>query len=132
MRQALAGLAIASACLASPAHATGELSCGDGKGVGIDLLVGHVDYLSIARIMISANDKVWSSQPDAMPGLPIAVGPAFEDDRQLILDVLDGGATEVVARLRLFKLAEGEDRAMAGVLSVKGEGVWAIACSDDQ
>lgn len=132
MKRALAGLAVAMACSSSPALATGEMSCGNGKGVGIDLLVGHVDYLSVARIVIDVDGKTWSSQPDAMPGTPIVVGPAFEDDRQLLLDVLDAEASEVVARLRLFKLQEGETTAKAGVLSVKGEGAWPVECSEDE
>jgi hypothetical protein len=130
MKRALAVVPVACALASTPVHATGELSCGDGKDVSIDLLVGHVDVLSIARIVISVGDKVWSSTPESFPGQPILVGQAFADDNQLLLDVTDEAVNEIVARLRLFKLDEGDISVTAGVLAVKGVGAWALECSE--
>jgi len=130
MKPAFAMVSLAGALFSAPAHATGELSCGDGKDVSIDLLVGHVDVLSVARVVIHAGDKVWSSAPDVFPGEPIQVGQAFGDGSQLLLDVVDDGVTQIVGRLRLITLAEGDKRVTAGVLSVKGAGAWAVTCSD--
>ena len=78
MKRALAAALLV--CTAWPAQATGEISCG-GEGVGVDLLVGSLDVLSIARAVITIRDRTWSSTPDSWPGQPIAVGQAFEDDR---------------------------------------------------
>jgi hypothetical protein len=130
MRPAFAMLSLAGALASTPAHATGELSCGDGKDVSIDLLVGHVDVLSVARVVIRAGDKAWSSAPDVFPGEPIRVGQAFADDTQLLVDLTDDAVTEIVARLRLVTLAEGDSRVTVGALSVKGAGAWAVTCSE--
>lgn len=117
---------------ALPAMATGEVSCGNGKEVGIDLLVGHVDVLSISRVVVTIGEKVWSSTPESWPGTPIAVGQAFEDDRQLVLDITDGGVTEIIGRLRVFKASEGETSVAGGVFSLKGEGAYVVDCSEPE
>jgi hypothetical protein len=127
----LAPLVLAASVLgAVPAFATGEISCGNGKGASIDLLVGHLDVLSISRAVITVGDKVWSSTPESWPGMPITVGQAFEDDGQLLVDITDENVNEVMARLRAVKLTEGDTTVTAGVLSLKGEGVWAVDCSE--
>jgi hypothetical protein len=117
---------------AAPAQATGEFSCGNGKGVGVDLLVGHVDVLSIARVVVTVGDKVWSSTPESWPGTPIAVGQAFEDDRQLMLDITDDGVSEILGRLRVFKASEGETSVAGGVFTWKGEGAFVVDCSEPE
>ena len=114
----------------APAFATGEISCANGDGVGVDLLVGHLEVLHIARAVITVGDKVWSSTPESWPGIPITVGQAFEDDGQLLVDIADEAVNEVIARLRAIRLAEGDKAVTAGVLSIKGEGVWAVDCSE--
>jgi hypothetical protein len=129
MKRALAAALLVS--LAAPAHATGELSCG-GEGVSVDLLVGHVDVLSIARAVVSIGDKTWSSTPDTWPGTPISVGQGFEDDRMLVVDFTDENVTEVIGRLRVFKAGEGDSRAAGGVFTFKGHGAYAVDCSDIQ
>ncbi|WP_442578249.1 hypothetical protein ACSBOB_22240 [Mesorhizobium sp. ASY16-5R] len=117
---------------AVPAMATGEISCGNGKGVGVDLLVGHVDVLSISRVVVTVGEKVWSSTPESWPGTPIAVGQAFEDDHQLMLDITDDGVNEIISRLRVFKASEGDTSAAGGVFSLKGEGAFVVDCSEPQ
>lgn len=130
MPRAFAIALLAGALASSPAFATGELSCGDGKGTSIDLLVGHLDVLSVSRVVVTVGDKTWSNTPESFPGTPIQVGQAFEDSSQLLLDITDDAVNEIVGRLRLVKLSEGDSRLTAGVLSMKGEGVWAVECSD--
>lgn len=116
----------------APAMATGEISCGNGKGVGVDLLVGHVDVLSISRVVVTVGEKVWSSTPQSWPGTPITVGQAFEDDRQLVLDITDDAVTEIIGRLRVFKASEGETSVAGGVFSLKGEGAFVVDCSEPE
>ena len=125
-----AALLLAAAGWAAPAHATGELVCADGQGVSVDMLVGHLDVLSIARITVDIGDKSWSSQPDVMPGTPIAVGQAYEDDRQILVDITDENVAEVLGRLRVFKASEGDSRVAGGVFSFKGEGAFVVDCSE--
>ncbi len=130
MRGASAAVAFACALVSSPAFATSELSCGDGQGRSIDLLVGSLDVLSVSRVVVTVGDKTWSSTPENFPGTPIQVGQAFEDSSQLLLDITDDAVSEIVGRLRVVKLGEGDSRVTAGALSMKGEGVWAVECSD--
>lgn len=127
-------LLLAAGLLASavPAMATGEISCGNGKGVGVDLLVGNVDVLSISRVVVTVGDKVWSSTPESWPGTPIAVGQAFEDDHQLVLDITDEGVSEIIGRLRVFKASEGETSVAGGVFAWKGEGAFVVDCSEPE
>jgi hypothetical protein len=69
---------------------------------------------------------------DRRDQLPISVGQAYEDDRELLLDVTDDGVSEIIGRLRLVKLSEGDRNVMAGVFSFKGEGVFAVDCSEPE
>lgn len=116
---------------ATPAFATGEITCAGG-GASVDFLVGHVPFLSIARAIVSVGDKDWSTQPDLMPGTPIAVAHSFEDSGQMLVDIADDGMNEVTIRLRVFKATEGDKQAAGGVLSIKGEGVFVVDCSEPQ
>ena len=130
MKRALlaAGL-LASA--AWPAQATGELTCA-GEGVSIDLLVGHMDVLSIARAVITIGSENWSTAPDIMPGTQITVGQGFEDDRMLVVDFTDGNVAEVLGRLRVVKAEEGDSRVAGGVFTFKGKGAFVVDCSEIQ
>lgn len=130
MKRALlaAGL-LASA--AWPAQATGELTCA-GEGVSIDLLVGHMDVLSIARAVITIGSESWSTAPDIMPGTPITVGQGFEDDRMLIVDFTDGNVDAVLGKLRVVKAEEGDSQVAGGVFTFKGKGAFVVDCSEIQ
>jgi hypothetical protein len=131
-RAALAAFCTAFLGAASVAHATGELTCSNGEGVSVDLLVGHLDVLSVARATVDIGDKSWSTQPEIMPGEPITVGQAFEDDNQLLLDLMDKDMAVVLGRLRVFKAAEGDTNVTGGVFSFKGVGAFVVDCSEDQ
>lgn len=130
MKRALlaAGL-LASA--AWPAQATGELTCA-GEGVSIDLLVGHMDVLSIARAVITIGSENWSTAPDIMPGTAITVGQGFEDDRMLVVDFTDENVNEVLGKLRVVKAEEGDSRVAGGVFTFKGKGAFVVDCSEIQ
>lgn len=112
------------------ARATGEITCA-GKGVGVDLLVGHVDVLSVARAVVTIGEKVWSSTPESWPGIPISVGQGFEDERQLFLDIVDEGYS-VIGRLRVFKATEGDKSVAGGVFTWKDRGAFVIDCSEPE
>jgi hypothetical protein len=124
---------VASAFLlaATPAFATGELTCAGG-GASVDLLVGHLDVLSISRSVIVIGDETWSSTPDSYPGTPITVGQGFEDDRMLAVDFTDENVGEIIGRLRVLKAEEGDARAAGGVFTFKGKGAFVVDCSEFQ
>ena len=129
MKRAL--LAALLACVALPAQATGELTC-SGEGVSIDLLVGHMDVLSIARAVITIGSENWSTDPGIMPGTPITVGQGFEDDRILVVDFTDENVNEVLGKLRVIKAEEGDSRVAGGVFTFKGKGAFVVDCSEVQ
>ena len=130
IKRALAAFSFAFAC--TPAFATGEIVCSNGKGVTVDLLVGHLDGLFVSRVLVSVDDKYWSSTPESMPGLPISVGQAFEDDRQILFDIMDDNMGQVIGRLRVFKATEGDKSVSGGVFSLKDEGAFVVDCSDPE
>jgi len=126
-----AAILVALATLTAPAYATGEIVC-SGKGASVDLLVSHLDVLVVSRVLVTVGDQSWSSTPDSMPGLPISLGQAFEDDRQLLVDIMDDGMGEVIGKLRVFDATEGDRRVSGGVFSFKGEGVWVVDCTEPE
>jgi len=128
-RVAVIGLLLSAS--ASPALATGEIGCGGGN-VSVDLLVGRLDVLYVDRAIITIGDKTWTTHPDLVPGTVISVGQGFEDDRQMIVDFTDGNVSEIVGRLRVFKLSDGDSAAAGGVLSMKGAGAHVINCSTEE
>ncbi|MCO5084108.1 MAG: hypothetical protein M9955_20930 [Rhizobiaceae bacterium] len=122
-------LAASTVALTTEAYATGEISCG-GEGVGIDLLVGHLDVLSIARAVITIGDKEWSSTPESWPGIPIVVGQAFEDENHLLVDITDDNVASIIGRLRVFKATEGDQSVVGGVFTWKDHGAFVVNCSE--
>lgn len=121
-------VALAAAFTATPALATGDIVC-EAEGASVSMLIGRLPVLTILRGVVDIGDKTWSTEPNAVPGLGLAIGQAFEDDRQLIVDFTDANIEEVVGRLRVFSLEEGEDFVSAGVFSMKGEGAYIVDCS---
>ncbi|MBX3532522.1 MAG: hypothetical protein KF849_18135 [Rhizobiaceae bacterium] len=109
---------------ASPAHATGDISC-TGEGVSVDMLVGRLQVLSILRTVITLGDETWSSDQSYVKGTPITVGQAFEDDRFMAIDFMDDNLERIVGRIRVVNL----DEISAGAFSMDGKGSWIVDCS---
>jgi hypothetical protein len=129
--RAAAAAVFGLAAAATPAFATGEITCGNGNGVSVDLLVGHVDVLYVDRAIIQVGDKTWTTQPNLVPGTEISVGQAFADDAVMLVDfAIDG--VDIIGRLRVFNLDENDRRAAGGVFSMKGEGAWAVDCTEPE
>ena len=128
----LRALTVLIALCATPAFATEWVSCANKDGAAsFDYLAGDgVDVLAISAITITAGEKVWASDPANGPGDPIKVGQAFEGTDMVLIDGVDDGYS-VIASLRLFKATEGDKMAMAGTLTIKGMGAWAVDCDPD-
>jgi hypothetical protein len=120
---------IAFALVASPALATEWEHCSDAGGAAsFDYLAGDgLDVISISALTITVGEKVWASDPANGPGDPVKVGQAFEDADSIAIDALDKDS-KVIARLRLYKADEGDDAAIGGVLTIPGQGAWAVSC----
>lgn len=131
MRPAAAALSIVIVGLATPALATVEIVC-SGKDVSVDLLVGQSASLYVDRVIVGIGEKSWSSNPESMPGTPIGRGQAFQDDRQLLVDITDEDGGEIIGRLRALTAEEGDRRVTGGVFSFVGEGAWVVDCSDPE
>jgi hypothetical protein len=113
----------------APAFATGAIEC-SGDRVSVDLVIGRLEVLSVVRAVVAIGDKNWSTQPDVVAGEPIATGQAFQDERQLLVDFTDHNVEEIVGRLRVYSLSEGEAFASGGVMSFKDEGAFVVDCSE--
>ena len=129
MKNRAAALAFCLAATAMPAVASGGIAC-TGDGVEVDLSVGRLDVISVLRATVEIGDKVWSTDPEIVPGTPIAVGQAFEDESRLLVDFTDEAVNAIVGRLRVFSLTEGDGYAAGGVFSFKDEGVFVVDCSE--
>lgn len=126
------GLAAAFALLvgAAPAMATGGIDCSSSDGaVTVSLSTGHTDTLSIFRAIVTIDDETWSSDASVMPGKPIEVGQAFENDNLLVVDFLGEPAGAVIARLRAFDMNEGETFVSGGVFAFQEKGARVVDCS---
>jgi hypothetical protein len=126
-------LTILVALCATPALATEWEHCANKDGAAsFDYLAGDgTDVLAISAITVTAGEKVWASDPANGPGDPIKVGQAFEDKETVRIDAVDDGYM-LIASLKLFKATEGDKSAMAGTLTIKGMGTWAVDCDPDQ
>ncbi|MEX0406521.1 hypothetical protein ABGN05_12660 [Aquibium sp. LZ166] len=126
---AIALLAGLLAGATSPALATGEIVC-SAEDVSVDLLVGRLDVLSVVRAVVTIGDETWSTEPDIVPGTPIAVGQAFEADGVLLVDLTDDAVNEVLSRLRAFSATEGDSSVTGGVFMFKDKGAFVVDCSE--
>ncbi len=115
---------------AGPALATEWMYCGDRDStVTVGLLLGAMDVLAVAGVILSHEDKVWASDVAYGPGEPVSVGQGFEDDTRLFVDLMDDGMVNVLAELRLMKAEEGDGPVIhAGTLRLPGRGAWAVSC----
>ncbi|PSM19957.1 hypothetical protein [Nitratireductor sp. StC3] len=129
MKTGAAALALLAAATATPAVASGGIAC-TGDGVAVDLSVGRLAVISVLRATVRIGDTVWSTDPEIVPGTPIAVGQAFEDESRLLVDFTDEAVNAIVGRLRVFFLTEGDGYAAGGVVSFKDEGAFVVDCSE--
>lgn len=121
-------LAAGVALAATPSAGTEWVYCNDADSVvTVGLLLGSVDVLAVAGIILSHNDKVWASAAAYGPGDAISLGQGFADDRTLWVDLKDADYA-TVAELRLVKASEGDSSVTAGTLHLPGRGAWAVSC----
>lgn len=125
IRRVTFGMVLAAAAFgASPASATGDISC-SGEGVSVDMLVGRFQFLSILRAVITVGNETWSTDQSYAKGTPIAVAQAFEDDRFMLVDFSDDNLESVIGRLRVVNLED----VSAGGFAMQGKGSWIVDCS---
>jgi hypothetical protein len=106
------------------AMATGTVSCVSEDGASVDLSIGTLSILAVLSAHIQADGELWSTQTGE-----IGAVQAFGDEEKILVDFTDDAVNEVVARLRLFRVLEGNDFAMAGTLQIVGTGAYALTCT---
>lgn len=127
---ALAGILLASA---SPAFATGEISCGSADGgVSIYLGVSSAETLNILRATVTIGEDKWSTDVSVEPGQPLAIGQAYGNDKQLFVDFVSEPAGPVIGRLKVVDGREGDISASGGVFTFKDKGAWVVDCSEPE
>jgi len=120
------GAIIALMIAAAPAQATEWLVCSNSDKASVSVLLGQMEVIAVADIMLEVGKKKWSTQGKG--ATLITKGQAFETGDQIWIDVTDANVNVIVAELRLFKASEGEHQVTGGTLRVTGEGAWAVTC----
>jgi len=115
---------------ATPAMATEWLTCSDGEGTEIGLLLGHFEGIAVSAVTLETGGQRWVTDPAYGDGTPIAIGQGFETGEVLVLDLLNGDTSATAAQLRLFKAEEGDRFAQGGTLRMPGLGAWPVACGE--
>ncbi len=113
-----------------PCLASGGIDCTDASGeVSVALSTGHQDAIAVLRAVITIGEESWSTDTAVVPGAPIVLGQAFENDGMLLVDFLDEPAGAVIARLRAFNATQNDTFVSGGVFSLKDKGAWVVDCS---
>ena len=95
----------------------------------MDLSSGRQDTLSIFRAVVTISGETWSSDTAIVPGAPVVIGQAFENDSMLLVDLLGEPAGSVIASLRAFNATQDDDFVSGGIFTFKGRGAWVVDCS---
>lgn len=116
------------AAMATPAAATEWTICSSkGDEASFSVLVGSLGIGTATEFKLEVGNKMWSTRDGE--GTVITRGQAFEDDKTILIDVMDEGMGAVVAQLRVFKAVEGDaPAAVGGTLRVPGVGAWVVSC----
>jgi len=128
----VAAIFVLGALLASPAAASGWMSCSDSGGLAtIDYFVADQAEFSVTAVTVTAGERVWASDPANGPGDVILVGEVYDNIAATFVDAIDEALNEV-AELKLFKATEGETTAYGGILRIVGVGAWPVACTPSE
>ena len=120
--------ALSFGALALPAQATEWLYCSDFlNGVGVEMLLGQADVLTIDSFTLRHEDQVWASNVSVGPGDPVRLGQAFAEANRLDADFLDNSGA-LLAQLRLHYASEQNMLVYGGTLRIVGRGAWVVSC----
>ena len=98
------GIALASVVVASPASATGGLSCRpvDGAGPTIDVATGRVLVPAILSVTLREGRKIMTAGPINSEGKhSLVVGQAWYDPQEVRVDLLDVRQARFEGKLRV-------------------------------
>jgi hypothetical protein len=116
--------------VASPGLAAQSIVCTDHDSASVNLLRGQGVVAVPKRVDISIADRNWSTDPNAIGPRQMRIGQAFEDCSELLIDLADATAGDIVIKLRLFKAATTATSVVGGgTLWVKDVGAYALTCT---
>lgn len=138
MNHKLTGCLVAFATLifSNSAGATGTIECTgvETSDVSAFISVGRVPVLAVLGARFEAGGQVWATDgPLVGEGeqvVRIVFGQGVDDRSGLRADFTDENVSEIVVSLRTVRASDDKLDAEAGVLSIAGQGVWAVTCQN--
>lgn len=121
---------LAAALAASPAAATGGLSCTPVGGAGprIDLAAGHTVAPAILGVTLRERGRVLSAGPINQAGKhPLAIGQAWYHAEEVRLDLLDARHTRFEAKLRV-RFGKGRRSHIASGSLIRNGRTYPVRC----
>ena len=128
--------AFATLIFSNSAGATGTIEC---TGVGDPdvtafISVGRVPVLAVLSARFDADGRVWATAGplvgDGEQVVRIVFGQGVDDRSALRVDFTDEKVSEIVVSLRTVRASDDKLDSEAGVLSIAGQGVWAVTCQN--
>ncbi|HTN97982.1 MAG TPA: hypothetical protein VL101_13490 [Nordella sp.] len=97
-------------------------------GTSFSFLVGTTPGLRPLSLSMESKGKKWATSAEA--GVtPIVVAQSFSDDEGMKIDVADGNAEAIIAKLRVsYAHEEGTEGIFSGTLHIVGMGAWPVTC----
>ncbi|MCP8882050.1 hypothetical protein NIM87_00870 [Devosia sp. XJ19-1] len=100
--------------LASPVQASGGLFC-EGEGGEIDIAMGRLVVMQVLGAFAEIDGERYSTGPERGEGTPFAVGQAFAEGDEMMVDFVDPNFEDIIVSLRVSWDAAAES--YSGVLS---------------
>lgn len=114
---------------AGEAFATDNIMCtAPDYNTSFNFLVGTTPGLKPLALSMESKGKKWSTEAEA--GVtPILVAQSFSDDEGMKIDVTDGNAEAIIAKLRVsYAHEDGSEGIFSGTLHIVGVGAWPVTC----
>lgn len=109
-----------------PAWASASVSCASDDGISVHFQAFLGPELVVTEVEIITLEGHWSTfNVDAEQ---ISLLQSFSDSESIRIDVSDPNAEHLIAKIRLFVADEGIDVALAGIVHMPGNGVYALIC----
>jgi hypothetical protein len=121
-----AAIAVAFLALASPAQASGGLFC-EGEGGQVEIAMGRLVVVQVLGATAEIGGKTYSTGPERGEGEPFAVGQAFGEGDDLMVDFVDPNYEEIIISLRVTWDSAAES--YAGTLSTPSTKID-VACME--
>lgn len=114
---------------AGEALATDNITCtAPDYDTSMSFLVGTTPGLRPLSLSMESKGKKWSTAAET--GVTtVLVAQSFSDDEGMKIDVTDGNAEAIIAKLRVsYAHEEGTEGIFSGTLHIVGLGAWPVTC----